>query len=329
VSRCGAITLSWFGKLRACGDFVRSTQQGALTQALDHWLSRGLAQLAQDPAWKQLYDRAGTAHFAALGTRSRVALAGHLMPGADATGRRFPFAAGAFFDIDAPSRFMACAPVALSPLWGRLEDLARRARDADDAAQLLAEAQRTPLALGGTPQSWTAKDAAFMSAQTLGSLQALLQHAHPALDLRRTLLGLGLLLQPVPSSGRSRLATGLRLPMPSNGLLAGNVGAWWMRLVTPFLARGDFEVLLLLPRTPQGAPPSLVLGFAGATPALLCAWLAPAQAARDFIGLQAPAWVDAHLERDAALRRLDAYLRQHTLPLAQAAEFFNDCFLAE
>jgi type VI secretion system protein ImpM len=329
VNRQVPVTLSWFGKLRSRGDFVRSAHQGALTQALDHWLSGGLAELAQDPCWKQFYDHAEGTHFAVLGVRGRVALAGHMLPSADASGRRFPCEASASFEVDSPLPFMARAPLALSRLWAHLEALARGACEAEDAQPLLAEARRMPLALEGTPQSWAADDAAFTASQTLGSLQALLQHSHPQLDLRRTLLGLGLLLQPVPGSGLSRLGTGLRLPMPGHGLLAGSVGAWWMRLITPFLARGDFELVLLVPRTPRREGPSMVLSFAGATPAVLRAWLAPEREPQAFIELQAPQWVDAHLGPDAALRRLDAHLRQDTLPLSQAADFFTARFLGE
>ena len=39
----------YFGKLPSRGDFVRSTQQGALTQMLDQWLSQGLELVSVDP----------------------------------------------------------------------------------------------------------------------------------------------------------------------------------------------------------------------------------------------------------------------------------------
>ena len=34
-----SVSLAWFGKVASRGDFVRSTQQGVLTQMLDQWLS--------------------------------------------------------------------------------------------------------------------------------------------------------------------------------------------------------------------------------------------------------------------------------------------------
>lgn len=323
MSGSATATPCWFGKLPSRADFVRSPHQGALTQLLDQWLSHALARLAQDPRWKQRYDRMAPAHFALLGVRRRVAVAGHLVPSADAAGRRFPFAVLAAFEPGAPLAFMAQAPALLQPLWPPLEDVARRACAARDAAPVLAQAraQRLPLALppGAGP--------AALPAPGLGALQALLRRAHPAFDLRRTLLGLGLLLRPVPGSGRSRLHRSLRLPLPGDAAPAAAVAAWWMQLVAPFLARGDFELLLLWPRAPQPSAASLVLGFDGASPAALQPLFSPGAADESCIELHAPCWVDAALERDPALRRLDAWLRQDALSLRQAAAFFHDCFI--
>ncbi len=325
MSGGGAVALSWFGKLRSRGDFVRSTQHGTLTQLLDQWLSRALAELAQDPRWKQLYDGALCAHFAVLGVRSRVALAGHLRPSADAAGRRFPFVATASFETCAPLAFMAQAPLLLGPAWAQLQDIAARACAADDAAPVLASVRQVRLDIDA--RAW--QDSDFLSARTLGSLQALLERTHAGVELRRVLLALGLLLQPVSDSGLSRLDTGLRLPLPSQPRQAAAVAAWWMRLIVPFLARGDFELMLLLPCAGERAEPTLLVGFAGASSAVLHALFTPDTASNAFITLRTPHWVDDLVAQDPALRRLDAYLRQPSLPLCQAADLFHAAFLGE
>ncbi|MDZ5459990.1 type VI secretion system-associated protein TagF [Azohydromonas lata] len=325
----GTAALSWFGKLRSRGDFVCSTRQGALTRLLDQWLSRALADLAQDPRWKQLYDNALCAHFAVLGVRSRVALAGHLRPSADAAGRRFPFVATASFEIGAPMAFIAQAPLVLGPAWLQLQDLAARACADDDAASVLAGARQVRLDIAPQADAWAREDGDFVSRQTLGELQALLEHSHPGVDLRRVLLALGLLLQPVPDSGLSRLDTGLRLPLPGRPHQAAAMAALWLRLIARFLARGDFELMLLLPCAGAPAEPTLLVGFAGASPAMLQALFTPASAKDAFITLHAPCWVDGHVVQDAALRRLDAHLRQPTLPLREAADLFSTAFLKE
>jgi type VI secretion system protein ImpM len=328
VSGGGAVEHSWFGKLRSRGDFVRSTQHGALTQLLDQWLSRALVELAQDPRWKQLYDGAMCAHFAVLGVRRRVALAGHLRPSADASGRRFPFVATASFETCAPLAFMAQAPLLLGTAWAQLEDIATRACTADDAAPVLASARQVRMDIDAGADA-RARDSHVQSAQTLGSLQALLERTHAGVELRRVLLALGLLLQPVPDSGLSRLDTGLRLPLPAQPWQAAAVAAWWMRLIAPFLARGDVELMLLLPCAGERAEPTLVVGFAGASSAVLHALFTPNTASDAFITLRTPHWVDDQVAQDLALRRLDAYLRQPSLPLCQAADLFHAAFLGE
>lgn len=322
-----AETLCWFGKVRSRGDFVRSARQAALTQLLDQWLSHGLAQLSADPRWKQLYDRAQAARFAVLGLRSRVALAGGLAPSMDASGRRFPFVALAAFQTGAPERFLAHAPLALEPAWRALEVFVDRACAAEDVAPVLADVPHLALDLQDGAEGWAQAWYGFATGWSLGMLQALLQRSHPGFELRRALLALGLLLQPVRRSGVARLAKGLRLPLPDRHAEA--VAALWMQLLAPFLAQGGFELVLLLPRAAQPGAASLVVGFAGASPATLQALFDPQRAAEAFIELHAPAWVDAPLARDTALRRLDAQLRQDGLSLRQAVASFKDCFLEE
>ena len=114
----------YFGKLPSRGDFVRSAQEPQLVHTLDDWLARGMDLLSGDVRWKLIYDEAPPASFAFMGSRSRIALSGHLTPSFDASRRRFPFIAATAVEIDQPMRFIARSPLALSPLWGRLEALA-------------------------------------------------------------------------------------------------------------------------------------------------------------------------------------------------------------
>jgi type VI secretion system protein ImpM len=131
----------------------------------------------------------------------------------------------------------------------------------------------------------------------------------------------------VRDSGVSRLDKGLRLPLPAQH--AAGVAALWTQLLAPFLAQGDFELVLLLPHAGPHAAASLVVGFAGASPAMLQALFDPQRCDDAFIELQAPVWVDAHLAHDAALRKLDVHLRQDGLSLRQAVASFKACFLGE
>lgn len=325
------VTLAWFGKLPSRGDFVRSAGQGALTQQLDRWLSQGLELVAQDPRWKQRYDQVAPCPFAFLAVRGGVALAGHLAPSTDASGRRFPFVATGAFEVTAPLSSMALAPLALAELWNWLAAFCREACTAQDAAAALARADEARLEIPADLKGPAASLDAFLDLHTVGSLEAALRAAHPSLDLRRTLLALGLLLQPVPASGVSRLDTGLALPLPDDPLLAAPVAALWMSLVSGFVARGDFELaLFVVPRGTAGESGStLCLGFAGGSPATLHAVFDTSQRATHFVDVVASDWVEDHAGGDYAIKKLGSYLRQPQLSLRQAVATFRECFLGE
>lgn len=330
MSRTQSAEVVYFGKLPARGDFLRNGDAHGLTHRLDEWLSRGIEQLARDPRWKEVYDQARSASFAFLGVRSRAIVAGHLLASSDASGRRFPFVAVGQLEVPAPLAFMQRSPIALTPLWGQLSQAVQQAHQADDVVAPLNRMSQLKPEVDIDPAAHDAGFLDFLELQTVGSLQALLRAADPAVDLRRTLLGLGLLLHPVPASGVERLEKGLRLPLPADPLYQPYVATLWLDLTARFLARGDFEVALFLPQREAAGPPSLAIGFSGDSPALLRALLDPAAARDQFIDLLAPAWVDDSADHhDYAVRKLGSYLEQPQLSLAQARSTFNQAFLGE
>ena len=329
MSQLSSVSLAYFGKVASRGDFVRSTQQGSLTQMLDQWLSQGLELVSVDPRWKQRYDQVGPCRFAFLGVRSKVALAGHMIPSVDSSGRRFPFVAAGSFEIDAPLPFMSHAPMALSRLWSRLETIGREACAAEDATASLGKAVQTRLEIDTSFNAYATSFDDFLEMQTVGSLEELLRAAHPGLELRRTLLAIGLLLQPVPASGVSRLDKGLALPLPDDPLYAPFVGAFWMSLVAPFLARGNFELALFVLRRQPGGGSELCIGFAGGSPATLQAIFDVDKRGEAFVEVVAADWADEHADDDYAIKKLSSYLMQPQLSMSQALRTFKECFLGE
>ena len=329
MSQMTSVSLAWFGKVASRGDFVRSTQQGSLTQMLDQWLSQGLELVSVDPRWKQRYDQVGPCRFAFLGARSKVALAGHMIPSVDSSGRRFPFVTAGSFDVDAPLPFMSHAPMALSRLWSRLETIGREVCKAEAATASLGKATQARLEIDTSATAYATSFDDFLEMQTVGSLEELLRAAHPRLELRRTLLAIGLLLQPVPASGVSRLDKGLALPLPDDPLYAPFVGAFWMSLVAPFLARGDFELALFVLRRQPGGGSELCIGFAGGSPATLQAIFDADKRDEAFVEVVAADWADEHADDDYAIKKLSSYLMQPQLSMSQAMQTFKECFLGE
>lgn len=322
-----SIPVAYFGKLPSRGDFVRSAHQGGLIQTLDRWLSQGVELMSSEPRWKEVYDRRPKAHFAFLSVKSPRAIAGHLAASTDAGGRRFPFVVAGSFDVAAPLEFIAHAPMALARLWARLETTTHAASFAEDAAPVLGELMRTPLELDASPTAYEASLRDFADLQSIGSLEAMLRRAGHAVDVRQALLALGLLLQPVLAGGGPSLRKGLRLPLPTDALYRPLVAGFWLELVVPFLARGDFEVALFLPQRPDMTAHTLAIGLSGDSAAHLHAVFDPDAGDAAFLDPTPADWVEEHTQHDYAVRKLSSYLQQPHLSLRQAAATFREAFL--
>jgi len=317
----------YFGKLPSRGDFVRSGHAAALIDTLDRWLSGGIEAMAVDARWKTVYDRAGAAHFAFLGTRNAMGLAGHLLASSDSSGRRFPFIAAAMLEVEAPIGFLPRSPLALAEAWQRFQVSAGEAFSAEDAGPVLANLRQSQIELAGSAAAHDARFAAGLQSHTVGSLQKLLSDAGHQMSVRTLMLGLGLLLQPVLASGNGRVDRGLRLPLPEDSAERPFVGALWLELLTGFLTRAEFEIALFMPQRLVSTPPSLVLGFDGASARTLQAVLDPEVGREVFIDACDADWVEDYVGQDAEVNKLSSYLQQPDLSLRTAVDTFKDVFL--
>ena len=320
-----ALNISYFGKLPSRGDFLKAPGNNhQLIAMLDRWAGQGLEQLSQDVAWKQLYDMGHPLNFAILGSRSRGAIAGHLLPSTDASGRRFPFMAAVSMEVPQPLAFLSRSPLAFSRVWARLERETRVARDAPDPALPLAELVDNRANVNVLYEALNPAFQDFLEMQTLESLQSLLGVHDNPISVRRILLALGILLQPVMSSSSARIGKSLLLPLPRDPLYRNLVSTLWLDLIAGFLGRADFELLVLLRHGPQ---PSLAVGFGGVQGRSLQAMFDPRVAEQDFIPLHDPDWVEDHAHDDPALKKLSAYTRQDSLSLRTARNTFRETFL--
>lgn len=323
------LPVSYFGKLPSRGDFVRAAEYHQLMASLDRWAGSGVELLAQDPDWKQLYDTAAPLHFAFLGSRSRLAVAGHFHPSRDATGRRFPFLAASRLEVSQPLAFIGRSPLALARLWAGLARLSRQAVQADDAGDALRELTESRIEVNGDPAVYAAPFNDFLDMQDIGTLQALLRDSgHARLQLRWTLPALGLLLQPLLSGGATQIDKALSLPLPRDALYRPLVAAFWLDLLAGFTARADFEIaVLVVEGRPAGGAPQLVVGFNGADGRLLQAVLDPRIAAEQIIRVDDAEWVADQVPGDYALNKLASYLERDDLSLRRARAVFGEIFL--
>ncbi|WP_338765005.1 type VI secretion system-associated protein TagF [Massilia sp. METH4] len=316
--------IGYFGKLPARSDFVKGGTQYELTTLIDEWLAGMMNQLTTNPRWKQHYDAAQPLHFAFVGPRNHVAVAGHLAASNDQSGRRYPFIAMGTLEVPQPASFLAVSPFALAPLWQRLGTLADDVLTAADPTVPLQALNKAVLDTDAPGNGHAAALDRFTAGTDIATLEAMLAHGEQRCSVRGIVLGIGLLLQPFAWSGGKELDRGFALPLPRQPEQRPAAAAFWLALIAPFLQRTDIELALFVAEIGERA--MLVVGFSGASSGALQAILDPEAAAAHLIGFDDTGWVDGMIAADHAVLRLSACLAQGSLSLAAVRDLFRETF---
>lgn len=319
------VNITYFGKIPSRGDFVKSSSSLPLLTSLDNWLARAMDNMSEDARWKNIYDEVKPFHFAFLGPRSKLAIAGHFTASSDAAQRRFPFVTASAMEVNDASAFTARSPLVLSRLWNRLSQLSAGAAASNDAIQDLNAITESSVQVDLGSKAYEANFLDFLELQTIGSLDNQLQNSGFTGSSRQLILGLGLLLQPVMASGSNRLEKSLYLPLPRDSMYQFLTAAFWLALINPFLQRADFELSIFILQLQQG--PALIVGFSGASSLTLEAILNPKIAEEHFIAFGDAAWVEESVAADYGVTKLSSYLEQSQLSLSTARQHFNEVFL--
>ncbi|MCA3174081.1 MAG: type VI secretion system-associated protein TagF [Burkholderiales bacterium] len=318
-------SVSYFGKLAARGDFVKSTGNLPLVSSIDQWVSGGMELLAQDPRWKMVYDGLSPLDFIFLGSRRHLAIAGHIQASQDASQRRFPFLTVATIEVEQPLRFLARSPMVMSTVWSKLNSMARSVMAASDPAELLHSIASNSVVVETDSALYEGSFTDFIEFQTIATLEAMLDNSGRDISLRRIFLALGLLLQPVMASGASRLGKGLRLPLPADATYRPIVASIWMELISRFLAHADFELVLFFSHAESD--PAMVLGFDGASAQTLHSMMDPMADEQYNIDIFDPEWADAQLRSDYGIAKLASYMAQPHLNLKLCIDTFREAFV--
>jgi type VI secretion system protein ImpM len=323
----GATTanIGYFGKVPGRGDFVKGGDSPALIKVLDDWLAQAMDLMSTDARWKLNYDAVAPLHFAFVGPRRRHAIAGHIVASGDQSQRRFPFLMTSSVEVPEPTVFVATAPLVFNRLWNRLATLSSNVVNAGDPTVPLQLAASEAIEIDLRGAAYQASFDDFLELQTVGGLDMLLAEAGFRGSARQVLLALGMLLQPVLASSSSRLDKTLLLPLPKDPMYRNLVAAFWMHLITPFLARADFELALFLTNVRE--QPVLLVGFSGASPQTLHAIMDPQAARERQIAFEELDWVEEQADSDYGVKKLSTYLSQPSLSLKSALESVSAAFI--
>jgi type VI secretion system protein ImpM len=315
------VRIGYFGKLPTRSDFIKVADNLALVSLLDDWLVEVMQVLSADPRWKLNYDAVRPLHFAFVGTRSRRAIAGHLAASSDLSRRRYPFLGMSVVDVGNPASFVGRSPLVLAPIWNELDRLAPKVLTATDPEPPLLALAAARVEIDPAAPEHEQAFLDFLDRHNIGALEAMLA----SVSVRRTILAIGLLLQPVRRSGAERLDKSLVLPLPSTPRHRYLVATFWLDLVTSFLRHADFELSLFFVELQQRQ--SLVIGFGGASPETLAAIIDPQCAAEHQISFDYAGWVDELIAGDAGVQKLSSYLEQGQLSLRSAHALFHETFV--
>jgi type VI secretion system protein ImpM len=319
MTRAPASTrIGYFGKIPAHSDFVKVADDQPVLGMLDDWLAQVMTRLPTDVRWKLYYDASPPVSFAFVGPSRRHAIAGHLVASHDRSGRRFPFLMMRTVDVPDPEAFVSRCPLAFGPLWDFLEVMAPKVVGSEDPGPHLQAIADATVGLG----EHDAQLDEFLAVSTVSSLSEGL-----GLSANRLILGLGLLLQPVMHSRPAALHKSLVLPLPQHGGTAARcrVAAFWLELVTPFIRRTAFDLVLFV--TTVAERPVLVIGFGGAAAETLHGIMDPLAGREQQVHLNDNGWIDEQLGIDIDVRALASYLEQPMLPLRLARELFLKTFI--
>ncbi|WP_137939806.1 type VI secretion system-associated protein TagF [Chitinivorax sp. B] len=317
--------LFYFGKFPARGDFVKSTAGGPILQVFDQWISQAIDMITPDPNWKAAYDATPPLRFAFLGSRLRLVVTGTLTPSQDASGRRYPLVLATKLETDSALNFLGELPLLLDPFWQEAIDSSQHALRETSDQIVLANLQRSPTPINGLNVESRARYDIFLKSTTVAMLEQSLANSGYEFSLRQSMLGLGLLLQPVITHGADNLQRALLFPLPQDPTAALSVATFWLQQVRGFLLRHDFEISIYV--TQVNDKPALMLSFGGASPKALTMIICPDSLSNYLVDISESGWIEEYIDQDPGMRKLSSYLQHPDLSLAQAADTFNEVFL--
>ena len=233
--------LSYFGKIPARGDFVKGSYNPQVFKLLDAWLAQCMELLAEDALWKSIYDRAQPLQYVCLGTRSKLAIAGWLACSQDAAQRRYPLVLALPLQVEQTLDFMVGVPLLLQSFWHTCQQGGSCLIEPDaDVEMHLRRLDGLELPIEAVFHATAEQRAyqAFIRERNLLQLEQMLNEPgqEQKVSVRRLILALGLLLQPVMASAVSRLDKGLALPLPANRANEALVASLWLDVASRMIA---------------------------------------------------------------------------------------------